>query len=121
MRCVTCGATRPIVVRRPGSASGFADPAGWNKREKTVWVAGSASARTQGTDQGGDHLVQVADDGVVGVGQDRGAGVGVDRDDVLGSRAARDVLNGAADPAGQVELRGDLGAGLADLLLVRAP
>ena len=79
------------------------------------------SAGPQGTDQGGDHLVQVADDSVVGAGQDRGARVGVDRDDVLGARAARDVLDGAADAAGQVELGGDLGAGLADLLLVRAP
>jgi hypothetical protein len=31
------------------------------------------------------------------------------------------VLDGTADPAGQVEVRGDLGAGLADLLGVRAP
>ena len=65
--------------------------------------------------------MEVADDGVVGVGQDGGARVGVDRDDVLGAGAAGDVLDGAADAAGQVELRGDLGAGLADLLLVRAP
>src|SRR5229473_3216677 len=81
----------------------------------------SASAGAEGGDQGGDDLVQVTDDGVVGVGEDRRARVGVDRDDVLGARAARDVLDGAADAAGQVELRGDLGAGLADLLPVRAP
>src|SRR5205823_3480447 len=43
------------------------------------------------------------------------------RADLLGAGAAGDVLDGAADAAGQVELRGDLGAGLADLLLVRAP
>src|SRR5690349_24553013 len=65
--------------------------------------------------------MQVADDGVVGVGQDRGPWVGVDRDDVLGAGAAGDVLDRAADTAGQVELGGDLGPGLADLLLVRAP
>ena len=39
----------------------------------------------------------------------------------LGARAAREVLDGAADPAGQVEVGGDLGAGLADLLGVRPP
>src|ERR1700733_3515459 len=71
--------------------------------------------------QGGDDLMQVADHGVVGVGQDRGARVGVDRDDVLGPGAAGDVLDRAADAAGQVQLRSDLGAGLADLLAVRPP
>src|SRR5712692_1127923 len=81
----------------------------------------SPSTSAQGGEEGRDDLVQVADDGVVGVGQDGGARVGVDRDDVLGARAAGDVLDGAADAAGQVELGGDLGAGLADLLLVRAP
>src|SRR5882757_7284520 len=81
----------------------------------------ASSAAAKSLDQGGDDLVQVADDGVVGVGQDGGARVGVDGNDVLGAGAAGDVLDGAADAAGQVELRGDLGAGLADLLLVRAP
>src|SRR5580692_5097387 len=80
-----------------------------------------ASTGPEGRDQRRDDLVQVADDGVVGVGQDGGAGVGVDGDDVLGSATARDVLDGAADAAGQVELRRDLGAGLADLLAVRPP
>src|SRR5215510_10613459 len=79
------------------------------------------SLGAEGLDQGGDDLVQVADDGVVGVGEDGGAGVGVDGDDVLRAGAAGDVLDGTADAAGQVELRGDLGAGLADLLAVRAP
>src|SRR5208282_2285586 len=77
-----------------------------------------ASAGAEGLDQRRDDLVQVADNGIIGVGEDGGARVGVDGDDVLGARAARDVLDGAADAAGQVELRGDLGAGLADLLLV---
>src|SRR5262249_40049241 len=81
----------------------------------------AVSPGAQRLDEGVDDLVQVADDGVVGVGEDGGAGVGVDGDDVPGAGAAGDVLDGAADAAGQVELRGDLGAGLPDLLGVRAP
>ena len=37
------------------------------------------------------------------------------------AQTAREVLDGTANPACQVEVRGDLGAGLADLHRVRAP
>ena len=47
--------------------------------------------------------------------------IGVDRHDVLRALAARQVLYGTTDPARHVELRGDAGARLADLLAVRAP
>ena len=47
--------------------------------------------------------------------------IGVDRHDVLRTLAARQVLDGAADAAGEVEVRRDAGARLADLLVVRAP
>src|SRR3984885_615294 len=79
------------------------------------------STGAQGLDQRGEHRVQVAHDRVVGASHHRGGRVGVDRDDVLGARAAGEMLDGAADPAGQVEVGGDLGAGLADLHRVRAP
>ena len=73
---------------------------------------------------GGDRrhdLGQVADHGVVGAGEDRRLGVGVDREDLLRALAAGDVLGGAADAAGDVEVGRDLRAGLADLVGVRAP
>src|SRR5690349_5972628 len=86
---------------------------------------GSGSGRAiPGADRGDqrrDHLVQVADYGVVGVRDDWRLGIGVDRHDVLGGQAPGHVLDRAADPAGEVQLGGDAGAGLAHLLLVRPP
>ena len=67
------------------------------------------------------HLVQVADDGVVGDRHDRRLRVGVDREDPLRALAAGDVLRRARDPAGDVDLRRDLVPGLPDLVGVRAP
>ncbi len=69
----------------------------------------------------GSTLLDVADDGVVGVAHDRRLGVGVDDDHRLGVTAAGDVLRGAADPAGDVEVRRHLGTGLPHLLGVRTP
>src|SRR6516165_4901551 len=83
-----------------------------------------ASAGGAGPERGHqrrDHLTQVPHYRVVGVREDRRAGIGVDHDDVRGAGAAGHVLDGPADPAGQVELGGDLGAGLPDLLPVRPP
>src|SRR5215470_9528810 len=83
----------------------------------------SARARTsfESGYQRGDYLAQVPDYSIVGVGQDRRPRIGVHHDDVLGPRTPGHVLEGTANPAGQVELRRDLGAGLPDLLPVRAP
>ena len=47
--------------------------------------------------------------------------VGVDGEDGLGAAAPGPVLDGAADAARDVEVRRDPAAGLADLLVVRAP
>src|SRR5215210_2319920 len=69
----------------------------------------------------GHDLRQVADHRVVGVREDRGLRVGVDREDLLRALAAGDVLRGAADAAGDVEVGSHLRAGLADLVGVRAP
>ena len=69
----------------------------------------------------GQHLVQVADDRVVGDRHDRRLGVGVDREDPLRSLAAGDVLRRAGDAAGDVDLGRDLVARLPDLVRVRAP
>src|SRR5207247_716149 len=66
-----------------------------------------------------DDLVQVADHGVVSVGEDRRLGIGVDCEQLLRPLAAGDVLRGAADPAGDVEVRRDFRARLADLTGVR--
>src|SRR3954454_24767347 len=69
----------------------------------------------------GDDLVEVADDAEIGELEDRGVGVLVDRHDVLGGLHADLVLDGAGDAGGQVELRRDRLAGLADLARVRVP
>ena len=70
---------------------------------------------------GGDDLVHVADHGVRRLGHHRGVGVGVDGEDDLGAGASGPVLDRAGDAAGDVDLGGDPAAGLADLLVVRAP
>src|SRR5579872_87684 len=68
-----------------------------------------------------DDLVQVADHGIVGAREDRGLGVGVDREQALGALAARHVLGGTADAAGDVDLGRDLRARLPDLVRVGTP
>ena len=68
-----------------------------------------------------DDLVEVADDGVGRLGDHRRVGIGVDRQDVLRAAAPGPVLDGTADAARDVEVGRDPAAGLADLLVVRAP
>ena len=70
---------------------------------------------------GGDDLVEVADDGPVGFGDHVGFGVGVDGQDVLGTHGANPMLGGSRDTAGDVDRWRDSGAGLADLIGVRTP
>src|SRR4051794_23063244 len=69
----------------------------------------------------GHDLVEVADDAEVGELEDRRVGVLVDRHDVLGALHADLVLDSARDPGGEVELRRDGLARLADLGGVRVP
>src|ERR1700716_647089 len=68
-----------------------------------------------------EHLLDVADHGVVRLGHDRGGWIGIDGEDVLGGPAADHVLDGAADPAGNVEIRRDPRPGLSDLVTVWPP
>ena len=63
----------------------------------------------------------VADDAVVGDFEDGGFGVAVDGDDGLALVHAGEMLDGAGDADGDVELGLDGLAGLADLLGVGAP
>ena len=106
-------------ARRPNSApvttssAASADRAG----ERRLCPAGLSQLGADGR----DDLVQVADHGVVGAGEDRRLRVGVDGEDLLRALRARDVLRRAADPAGDVEVGGDLRARLADLVGVRPP
>src|SRR3954465_3145938 len=69
----------------------------------------------------GHDLVEVADDAEVGELEDRGVGVLVDRHDVVRALHADLVLDRAGDARGQVELRRDRLAGLADLSGVGPP
>src|SRR5258706_1663380 len=69
----------------------------------------------------GQHLEHVAHDPVVGHLEDRRVGVLVDGHDVLRGRHPRQVLDGAADPARDVERGRDGLAGLTDLHLVLDP
>src|SRR4051794_17472988 len=69
----------------------------------------------------GEDLVEVADDPEVGELEDRGVRVLVDRHDVLRGLHADLVLDRAGDARGEVELRRDGLARLADLRRVRVP
>src|SRR5205807_9547736 len=69
----------------------------------------------------GQDLVQVADDPEVGELEDRRVRILVDRDDVLRGLHPDLVLDRARDTGGEVELRSDRLAGLADLRGVRIP
>ena len=68
-----------------------------------------------------NHLVEITDHGPVGLGHHVGFLVGVDRQDVLRRHCADPVLDGTRDARGDVDLRGDPGSGLADLVGVRTP
>src|SRR5919108_2781489 len=69
----------------------------------------------------GEDLVEIAHDTQVGELEDRRVRVLVDRDDVLGALHADLVLDRPGDARGQVQLRRDGLAGLADLGGVRVP
>ena len=69
----------------------------------------------------GSNLHRVADDAEMGEVEDRRVLVGVDRDDQVGALDADAMLDGAGDAGGDVELRPDGLAGLADLAVGRDP
>jgi hypothetical protein len=71
--------------------------------------------------RGGGDLEQVADHDEIGELGDRGVGIAVHRDDRLRGLHPDLVLDGAADPEREVELRLDDLARLTDLLGVRDP
>src|SRR6476619_4311551 len=84
-------------------------------------VRSAALLGLHGLGELGQDLVQVAHDAQVGELEDRGVRVLVDRHDVLRGLHADLVLDRAGDAGGQVELRRDRLAGLADLGRVRVP
>src|SRR5207245_792203 len=71
--------------------------------------------------EGGDDLEEVADHADVGDAENGRVGILVDGHDVLGAFHADDVLDGAGNPAGDVQFRIDGDAAAADLVLVRQP
>ena len=95
----------------------------------TPKVAGPAATRRAGAlaalldlgHQRRDHFVQVADDAVVRLGKEGRFAIGVDHQDVLGTLAAHQVLDSAADAAGNVQLRRNAGTGQSDLIRMRPP
>ena len=91
---------QPRAAREQGAADGERGREGERSGQRRLW-------RARLPQLGGDRrhdLGQVADHGVVGAGEDRRLGVGVDREDLLRALAAGDVLGGAADAAGDVEV-----------------
>src|SRR4051794_30960321 len=80
-----------------------------------------ALLRLHGLGQLRNDLVQIADHAEIGEFEDRRVGVLVDRDDVLGGLHADLVLDRAADARGEIELRRDRLARLADLRAVGVP
>src|SRR5439155_23281468 len=71
--------------------------------------------------QGRHERERIGDDAVIGHLEDVGVGILVDRDDRLALGHAGEMLDRAGDPDRDVQIRRDGLAGLADLLLVRAP
>src|SRR3954467_8699356 len=84
-------------------------------------IRSAALLRLDGLGELGQDLVQVAHDAEVGELEDRSVRVLVDRDDVLRGLHADLVLDRSGDAGGQVELRRDGLAGLADLGGVGVP
>ena len=79
------------------------------------------AARLEQLDELREHLVHVTHDAEVGDTEDRRLLVLVDRDDVLGALHTDHVLRRTGDAGGDVDVRLDDLAGLADLVAVRNP
>src|SRR5262249_33078923 len=127
-------AARDSAPQEPGSAKrGVLSSLPSQRTERTnphypgAASPGPASLLTRGLQrldrrrEAGHHFEGVADDAVVGALEDGRLGVLVDGDDELARAHAGQVLDRAADGDGDVELRRDGLAGLADLVAVRAP
>src|SRR5436309_13475308 len=71
--------------------------------------------------KGGDDFEEVTDHADIGDAENGRVGILVDGHDVSGALHADDVLDGAGDPAGDVQLRVDGDAAAADLVLVWQP
>ena len=97
------------------------------------WKHGQTSGQTLRTARGGvvdlkllaccfhgfsqcrNYFEQIADDAVIGYFEDRCFGIFVDGNDALSALHADEMLNGAGDPDGEVELGCDSLTGTADL------
>src|SRR5215218_4103635 len=84
-------------------------------------ASSGAALRSDQFRQLGHYLMHVSDDAEIGVLEDRGIRILVDGDDRARALHADLVLDRPGDPAGDVELRRDGLACLADLARVRVP
>src|SRR3954468_11217241 len=117
----------PTSMRSSSASSGGPTNSfsGWTGGGKSIGATdmprSAALLGLHGLGQLGQDLVQVADDAEVGELEDRRVLILVDRDDVLRRLHADFVLDRAREAHGEVELRRDRLAGLADLRRVRVP
>ena len=106
----------------PPTSGSATQASAWRLDTKTPgWISDQARRRSISALIAGTTVAEVADDRVVRDGHDRRVGVRVDREDPLRGLAADDVLDRAADAAGDVQVRRDAEPGLADLVRVRPP
>src|SRR3954447_7316792 len=104
-----------------GPMNSFAESTGGGNWLGATLIPLAALLGLHGLGELGHDLVEVADDPEVGELEDRGVGVLVDRHDVLRGLHPHLVLDRARDPRGQVQLRRDGLARLADLGRVGVP
>src|SRR3954453_11619773 len=115
----------PTSMRSSGSSVGgptnsaAESTGGGNSLGATLTLC--ALLRLHGLGELGHDLVEIADHAEVGELEDRGVGVLVDGHDVLGGLHADLVLDRARDARGEVQLRRDGLARLADLGRVGVP
>ena len=83
------------------------------------WTHERVVGRMPAGEGAGQGPEDVADDAVVGQLENRRVGVGVDRDDMLRGAHTGQMLDRAADTAGDVNLRRHDLAGLPDLVTIR--
>src|SRR5918997_2107614 len=102
------------------SSAGFTG-GGCSAGATAIGERSAALLRLHGLGQLREDLVEIPHDAEVRELEDRGVRVLVDRQDVLGVLHPDLVLDGPGDPGGQIELRRDRLAGLADLRRIRVP
>src|SRR6266576_4876647 len=116
----------PTSIRSSGGSEGSAtnssgSKGGGKSAGRTLIGPTSALPRLHELGELRDYLMHVADDAQVGVFEDGRVRVLVDGDDRPGALHPHLVLDRAGDSAGDVELRRDRLACLADLARVRIP